>query len=59
MIDKFLFKWNYSQDSFHFRVSVCKSTLRIVAGLLLASGSLLLAGLALIGAEVLGIVEEF
>lgn len=42
----------------HKNVSFIKSGLRIVAGIALLSGGLLVAGLFLILAEVLGIVEE-
>lgn len=42
----------------HFYVSIIKSIARIGAGLLLIHSGLLLAGAFLIGAEVLGIVEE-
>lgn len=59
MIQKFIDKWNrQDEDTFHFRVSIAKSSLRIAAGLFLVFGSLALAGLALIAAEILGIVEE-
>lgn len=42
----------------HFYVSLIKSALRIVAGVFLIQGNLVGAGLLLIGAEVLGVVEE-
>jgi hypothetical protein len=42
----------------HFYVSLVKSAIRIVAGGFLISGNLLMAGVCLIMAEVLGIVEE-
>ena len=42
----------------HFYVSLAKSAIRIVAGACLISGNLLMAGVCLIMAEVLGIVEE-
>lgn len=42
----------------HFYVSLAKSFIRIGAGCWLMSGSLLMAGVCLILAEVLGIVEE-
>ena len=42
----------------HFYVSLAKSAIRIVAGGCLISGNLLMAGVCLIMAEVLGIVEE-
>lgn len=42
----------------HFWVSTVKSAVRIVAGVFLIQGNLLMAGVFLIMAEVLGIVEE-
>jgi len=42
----------------HFYVSLAKSAIRIVAGACLVTGNLLMAGVCLIMAEVLGIVEE-
>lgn len=42
----------------HFYVSLVKSGLRIVAGMFLIQGSLVAAGVLLILAELLGIVEE-
>lgn len=42
----------------HFYVSMVKSTVRIVAGGCLITGNLLMAGVCIIMAEVLGIVEE-
>jgi hypothetical protein len=42
----------------HFRVSLAKSALRIVAGVFLMYGFLIAAGAILIAAEMLGIVEE-
>ena len=42
----------------HFYVSLAKSAIRIVAGGCLIAGNLLMAGVCLILAEVLGIVEE-
>ena len=43
----------------HFRVSMAKSAVRIAAGIsLIWPQSLILAGIFLIAAEVLGIVEE-
>jgi hypothetical protein len=42
----------------HFYVSLGKSAIRIVAGGCLITGNLLMAGVCLIMAEVLGIVEE-
>ena len=42
----------------HFRISLIKSFIRIVAGILLMTGNLLVAGALLIAAEILGIAEE-
>ena len=42
----------------HFYVSLAKSAVRIVAGMFLITGNLVIAGLLLIAAEGLGIVEE-
>lgn len=42
----------------HFWVSMVKSAVRVVAGICLITGNLLMAGVCLIMAEVLGIVEE-
>ena len=42
----------------HFYVSLVKSGLRIVAGVFLIDGNLLVAGALLILAEGLGIIEE-
>lgn len=59
MFEKFLEKWNRNdEDTFHFRVSVVKSALRIVAGLSLAVYAIPFAGLSFIAAEVLGVIEE-
>ena len=43
----------------HFQISMLKSLIRISAGIGLLTGNLLVAGALLIGAELLGIVEEF
>lgn len=42
----------------HFYVSIVKSAVRVVAGVLLIQGNLYAAGALLIFAELLGIVEE-
>jgi len=42
----------------HFYVSLVKSVLRIMAGISLTQGSIVAAGIYLIAAEILGIVEE-
>ena len=58
-VKRFVEKWKrLDHDTFHFRVSVAKSGLRIAAGLFLIFGGLFLAGVAFIAAEVLGVVEE-
>lgn len=59
MLQKLIDKWNrQDEDTFHFRVSAAKSALRIAAGLFLILGVFMLAGLAFIAAEILGVVEE-
>ena len=42
----------------HFYVSIVKSFIRIFAGMALIDGSLIIAGVSFIIAELLGIVEE-
>ena len=42
----------------HFYVSIVKSFVRIFDGIALIDGSLIIAGVSLIAAELLGIVEE-
>jgi len=42
----------------HFYVSIVKSFVRIFAGIALIDGSLVIAGISFIVAELLGIVEE-
>lgn len=42
----------------HFYVSLAKSAIRIVAGACLISGNFVFAGIGIVLAEVLGIVEE-
>lgn len=42
----------------HFYVSMVKSALRVVAGVMFIQGSMILGGAFLIAAEALGIVEE-
>jgi hypothetical protein len=42
----------------HFYVSLAKSVLRIVAGGFLMTGNFFVAGVLLIAAELLGILEE-
>ena len=47
-----------SKSRKHFYASIAKSLIRVVACLFLINGDLTIAGLLLIGAEGLGIVEE-
>jgi hypothetical protein len=47
-----------SKTNWHFRISLIKSAIRIVAGAALTMGNLYVAGLSLVVAELLGIVEE-
>jgi len=42
----------------HFYVSLAKSVIRIAAGVFLIQGNIVGAGLLLIGAELLGVIEE-
>ena len=42
----------------HFYVSLVKSVTRIAAGVFLIQGNIVGAGLLLIGAELLGVIEE-
>lgn len=42
----------------HFYVSIVKSAVRIIAGMSLIYGNLVVAGVLLIAAELLGILEE-
>lgn len=53
-----MFDENIPDPIWHRNISFVKSGLRIVAGLFLCNGSLLGAGVLLILAEILGIVEE-
>ena len=47
-----------SNTNFHFRVSIFKSILRIIAGIALMSEYVVTAGCFFIVAEILGIIEE-
>ena len=47
-----------SHTNWHFRISVFKSILRIIAGIALLSDSMMAAGCFFIVAEILGIIEE-
>ena len=42
----------------HFQISIVKSAVRIGAGAILMTGNIFLEGVFLIGAELLGIMEE-
>ena len=47
-----------SNTNWHFRISVFKSILRIIAGIALMSEYMVAAGCFFIVAEILGIIEE-
>ncbi len=47
-----------SKTNWHFRISVVKSVLRIVAGIALCESEFMISGGLFIAAEVLGIIEE-
>lgn len=47
-----------SKTNWHFRISIAKSIVRVLAGITLLNGQYVFAGGLLIIAEVLGIVEE-
>lgn len=47
-----------SKTNWHFRISIVKSILRIIAGIALCNGLLIPSGAFFIVAEILGIVEE-
>ena len=47
-----------SKTNWHFRISIAKSIVRILAGITLMNDQVLIAGALLIGAELLGIIEE-
>ena len=47
-----------SKTNWHFNISLAKSCLRIVAGITLIRGELIISGVLFILAEVLGIIEE-
>jgi hypothetical protein len=49
---------NTPDPKWHFRISLIKSGLRIGAGLSLIRGNIVPAGILLIIAEVLGVLEE-
>jgi hypothetical protein len=47
-----------SKTNWHFRISLFKSCLRIMAGVAIISGEFMPAGVLFILAEILGIAEE-
>ena len=47
-----------SKTNWHFKISVFKSCLRIMAGITLIRGELVISGVLFVLAEVLGIAEE-
>jgi hypothetical protein len=47
-----------SKTNWHFRISIIKSVIRILAGTSLIVSDIAIAGILLIGAELLGILEE-
>jgi hypothetical protein len=47
-----------SKSNWHFKISIAKSLLRMLAGAALATGNLYMAGATLIVAELFGIIEE-
>jgi len=47
-----------SKTNWHFNISLLKSCLRIMAGVTLIKGEVVISGTLFIIAEVLGIVEE-
>jgi hypothetical protein len=48
-----------SKTNWHFNISIFKSCLRIIAGVTIIKGDFVPAGVLLVLAEVLGILEEF
>jgi len=48
-----------SKTNWHFNISLLKSCLRIVAGVAMIKGEFTPAGVVLILAEILGVIEEF
>ena len=48
-----------SKSKHHFYISLVKSFVRVGAGAVLISGNYILAGILLIAAEILGVIEEF
>jgi hypothetical protein len=47
-----------SKKNWHFRISLLKSVLRILAGLALILSDITVSGILFIGAELFGVLEE-
>ena len=47
-----------SKTNWHFRISLIKSGLRVLAGLALILSDITLSGILFVGAELFGILEE-
>ena len=47
-----------SKTTWHFRISLIKSGLRVLAGLALILSDITLSGILFVGAELFGILEE-
>jgi len=58
MVLNFNMQLKESNTNWHFRISVFKSILRIIAGIALMSEYVVTAGCFFIVAEILGIIEE-
>tara|TARA_B100000902_G_scaffold122_1_gene184 strand:+ start:392 stop:580 length:189 start_codon:yes stop_codon:yes gene_type:complete len=58
MVEKIIIPAGKDPGRLHFYISLVKSAVRICAGIVLMTGNFWIAGALLIGAEVLGIVEE-
>jgi hypothetical protein len=48
-----------SKTNWHFRISLIKSGLRVLAGLALILSDITVSGILFIGAELFGVIEEF
>jgi hypothetical protein len=47
-----------SKTNWHFRISLIKSGLRVLAGLALILSDITLSGILFVGAELFGVLEE-
>lgn len=56
--DKNMAQEKESKTNWHFRISIVKSIFRMCAGVYLITGDIPTAGMLLIAAEILGIIEE-